>query len=158
MNKLFIFAGTPYISIFCSAKCGNIHLLVYMILTRHLFILQSMLTSPHRFVLPDHQDNGRVTSNFRESYKNKTHNVCLVNFWRCIVGSYRAQKAGRELNSVSKIDLTSRLLFPGSFGLFHIFYWSWYLRSRLFWKILEYIMNFISYKMQSSKQFMKLVW
>ncbi|XP_033742547.1 gamma-aminobutyric acid receptor alpha-like [Pecten maximus] len=92
---------------------------------------QNMMTTPHRLILPDHQGNGRVTTSIF-SYQNKTHHHCPVNFWRCIVGSYRAQKSGRsDLNSVSKIDLTSRLVFPGSFGLFHIFYWSWYLGTRL---------------------------
>ncbi|XP_021340082.1 gamma-aminobutyric acid receptor alpha-like [Mizuhopecten yessoensis] len=92
---------------------------------------QDMLTTPHRLILPDHQGNGRVTTSIL-GYKSNTQYHCLVNFWRCIVGSYRAQKTGRsDQNSVSKIDLTSRLLFPGSFGLFHIFYWSWYLGTRL---------------------------
>jgi len=58
-------------------------------------------------------------------------------FWRCLIGNfkYRVKKVQSadvaRGNSESKIDIASRYLFPGSFGIFHIVYWSWYLNMRL---------------------------
>lgn len=63
--------------------------------------------------------------------KMKTYR-CYDLFVRCLLGNYnfRNKNVSRadieQGNSVSKIDMTSRYLFPGSFIFFHAFYWSWY--------------------------------
>ena len=88
------------------------------------------MSSPHRFVVPEKQDNGHIHTKIILNNER-----CYTLFWRCLVGNvkYRADKemsADRTRgNSVSKIDITSRYLFPGSFVVFHIVYWAWYLNN-----------------------------
>ena len=57
-----------------------------------------------------------------------------MKFFQCIRGSasYRDMQARSTpigINSVSMIDRASRVLFPLSFLIFNIFYWSLYLRN-----------------------------
>ncbi|XP_023215415.1 gamma-aminobutyric acid receptor alpha-like [Centruroides sculpturatus] len=67
------------------------------------------------------------------SYFNRYSRNCCYQFWNCILGSetYRAEMLSRvqgkdAINSVSKIDQISRILFPLSFVLLNIFYWLFY--------------------------------
>ncbi|GFU53529.1 gamma-aminobutyric acid receptor alpha-like [Trichonephila clavipes] len=57
--------------------------------------------------------------------------ICCVQFWNCIMASdqykaaMRRRVAGRPdaVNSVSKIDEISRILFPCCFAVLNLFYW-----------------------------------
>ncbi|KAK3108581.1 hypothetical protein FSP39_011219 [Pinctada imbricata] len=86
-----------------------------------------MLLAPHTLVIPD--PRGKSDSLNSRQRRQRCGNL----FWKCLVGNFRyrqdrIQNADVEAgNSVSKIDITSRYLFPASFALFHIVYWSWYL-------------------------------
>ena len=63
-------------------------------------------------------------SNYKDS--------CCYHFINCIKGSakyrdLRVRRSRDSVNSVSKIDRTARILFPASFAIWNIFYWSLYL-------------------------------
>ena len=65
---------------------------------------------------------------------SKDLRICCIQFWNCILASeqYKAEMkrsvAGRPnaVNSVSKIDQVSRILFPCCFVALNLFYWFLY--------------------------------
>ena len=64
----------------------------------------------------------------------KVDECCLIKCFHCIKGSatYKAlqlELSPEGLNSVSRIDQASRLLFPVAFFGFHVFYWCTYLNK-----------------------------
>ena len=57
---------------------------------------------------------------------------CLYKLWQCVLGNnkYRdsmMRNSPQRVNSVSKIDQVSRVMFPAMFVSFQLFYWCWYL-------------------------------
>ena len=57
---------------------------------------------------------------------------CLYKLWQCVLGNnkYRdseMKNSPQRVNSVSKIDQVSRVMFPAMFVSFQLFYWCWYL-------------------------------
>jgi hypothetical protein len=57
---------------------------------------------------------------------------CLLQFWNCVKGSasykrHRQKTSPEGINSVSRIDSLSRVVFPVAFFTFHVFYWMAYL-------------------------------
>lgn len=58
--------------------------------------------------------------------------TCYDLFFRCLVGNYNFRNKKVALadlqsgNSVSRIDIVCRYIFPASFVFFHGFYWVWY--------------------------------
>ena len=60
--------------------------------------------------------------------------MCCLKFWYCLRGSAAYRKlqmlsTPHGVNSVSQIDIASRVLFPLAFVLFHIVYWWYYVDS-----------------------------
>ena len=57
----------------------------------------------------------------------------LMLFMRCLTGNMKYRSKQREKgvkeigNSVSNIDIWSRYIFPPTFFMFNIVYWTWYL-------------------------------
>jgi gamma-aminobutyric acid receptor subunit alpha len=68
----------------------------------------------------------------RNSFKNKSFQMHLINFWKCVINDpkYKTEMTKRAhfkgINSVSKCDKVSRILFPFCFLLLNIIYWRAY--------------------------------
>lgn len=86
----------------------------------------------------DEEEEGRKPAKSKKLPPRRTapkpppHETFLYKFWNCLKGSHdyrkRKAKSGQMgVNSVSQIDVISRLVFPGSFVIFNTAYWYWYL-------------------------------
>ncbi|BFZ24316.1 hypothetical protein BsWGS_27355 [Bradybaena similaris] len=77
-------------------------------------------------------DEPQPVEDHKTVFPKKCHS-CLHTFWRCLVGNSdyrirRAEAADPEAgNSVSDIDMVSRLLFPATFTLLNLCYWLMYI-------------------------------
>ncbi|XP_065580667.1 gamma-aminobutyric acid receptor alpha-like isoform X2 [Artemia franciscana] len=77
---------------------------------------------------------------------NKEKEHCLMQLVHCITANPKYRKArtrqaiiSGSVNSVSKIDKFSRILFPLTFSLFNVFYWLFYREGHEFkWKPVPY--------------------
>ena len=85
--------------------------------------------------------NTHVVHHYRHRSRNGLARVtrdesCCSKFYYCLVGDHKYRdlrkrssmqsKAGR-INSVSKVDMASRILFPLAFAIFNAVYWAFYL-------------------------------
>lgn len=80
--------------------------------------------------------SSHLNNNFNQNYhKPKTFKHYLNNFWRCIISDPHFKKEmtkrahHKGINSVSKCDRVSRILFPAFFLLLNILYWYNYYKN-----------------------------
>ena len=136
---IFLFC-VAVISFICASACCSFSVLclgVYF-LSDYFFVLQALnqdTTVTHDSIHEFTTSQNHVTYHHirpSRTIRSRIRHLLML-FMRCFTGNMKYRSKHRETgvkeigNSVSDIDIWSRYVFPPTFLLFNIVYWTWYL-------------------------------
>lgn len=97
-----------------------------------LFFFQ-LLEKKEKIIETKHSQNGGPHPKLQISKSHYRKKSCLRAFWACLTGTkseppfrQRNLQSYDQMNSVSKIDRVSRIMFPAVFLMLNTIYWSCY--------------------------------